>query len=134
MDPMKDDFWTQYEIKQRTLLRPFRFKEMVNQKSSLLTKLTTQPMMFNSSLGRILRRFIATADSSSPATTRTKSSNRSTVDVPSLTLLSKAEKERLLHQNSLRESRISSVKNRLSLIPRLLRKLSKTISQISEER
>ena len=35
--------------------------------------LTTQPTMYNSSYGRILRHFITTADSSSPATTKTES-------------------------------------------------------------
>ena len=34
MDPMKDDFWTQLGTRQRTLLRPYHFKAMVNQKSS----------------------------------------------------------------------------------------------------
>ena len=73
MDPMKDDFWTQLGTRQRTLLRPYHFKAMVNQKSSLLTKRTAQPTMYNSSYGRILRHFITTADSSSPVTTKTES-------------------------------------------------------------
>jgi len=33
---MKDDFWTRYGTKQKTLLRPYHFKELVNTKSSSL--------------------------------------------------------------------------------------------------
>ena len=48
---------------------------MQNTKSSLLMRQITHPMMYNSSYGHLLRSLLATADSSSPATTKTKSSN-----------------------------------------------------------
>ena len=86
MDPMKDDFWTRYGTKQRTLLRPSHFKRLLNTKSSSLMRQITQGTMYNSSYGQILRHFITTADSSSPATTKTKSLNHFTPDVPSLIL------------------------------------------------
>ena len=117
---------------QRTLLRPFRFKEMVNQKSSLLTNdNTTNDVQLL--LRRILSvscncRFIFTCNYKN----KIIEPLHSRCAVFDFTF--KGRERRLLHQNSLRESRISSVKNRLSLIQRLLRKLSKTISQISEER
>jgi len=99
MDLTKDDFWTRYGTKQRILRRPYHFKQMENQKLSSLTKQITQPMMYNSSYGQTLRRIITTADSSSPAITKTKSSNPSTVDVPSLTSQSTEKKRQLLRGN-----------------------------------
>ena len=133
-DPMRDDSLILSETMRRISLRPYRLRQILNTKSSSLTKQITQPQMYNLPYGRLLRSLLATVDSSSPATTKTKSLNHSIQDAPSLTFLSKEEKELLLHQNSLRESRKSFVKKKLSLIPRLLQKLSKTISQISEER
>jgi hypothetical protein len=92
-DPTKDVSWILYETRQRTLLRPFRFKELIDTKSSLSMKLITQATTYNSCYGRILRHFIATADSSSPATTRIKSSNPSIPGVLWLTSHSKGNKK-----------------------------------------
>ena len=85
MDPMRDDSWTRYGTKPRISLRPSHYLHLTqNTKSSLLTRQTTQPTTYNSSYGQILRRFITTVDSSSPVTTKTRSSNPSTVDAPVL--------------------------------------------------
>ena len=50
-------------------------RQLLNTKSSSLMRQITQPMTYNSSYGHLLRSLVATADSSSPATTKTKSSN-----------------------------------------------------------
>jgi hypothetical protein len=71
-------------VSQRILHRPSHFLLMHSTKSSLLTKLTTRPTMYSSSYGQILRHFIVTADSYLPAISKTKSSNHSTLGVPSL--------------------------------------------------
>ena len=69
-DPMKDDSLILSETMRRISLRPSRFHQLQNTKSSSLMKQITQPMMYNSSYGRLLRSFMVTADSSSPATTK----------------------------------------------------------------
>lgn len=69
-DPMKDDFLIPSEIMRKTLLRPYRLRQILNTKSLSLTKLTTHPTMYNSYYGRLLRSSLAIADSSSPATTK----------------------------------------------------------------
>ena len=74
-DPMKDDSSIPSEILRRISLRPSRFLQLQNTKSSSLMRQITQPMMYNSSYGRLLRSLVATADSSLPATSKTKFSN-----------------------------------------------------------
>jgi len=86
MDPMKDDSLIPSEIMRKTLLRPYRLRQILNTRSLSLMKLTTHPTMYNSSYGRLLRSSLAIADSSLPATTKTKSLNPSIPDVPSLSL------------------------------------------------
>ena len=83
-DPMRDDSWILSETLRKTSLRPSHFLQLQNTKSSSLMRQITQPTMFNSSYGRLLRSLVATADSSSPATSKTKSSNHSTPDAPVL--------------------------------------------------
>jgi hypothetical protein len=73
------------DLLQKISLRPSHFKQLVDTKSSSSTKLITQQTTYNSYLGRLQRSFLATADSSLPATSKTKSSNPSTVDAPVLT-------------------------------------------------
>ena len=51
------------------------FKQLQNTKSSSLMRQITQPMMYNSSYGRLLRSLVTTADSSLPVTSKTKFSN-----------------------------------------------------------
>ena len=75
MDPMRDDSWILSETMRRISLRPYRFKQLQNTKSSSLMKQITRPMMYNSAYGHLLRSLLATADLSSPVTTKTKSSN-----------------------------------------------------------
>ena len=75
MGPMRDDSWILSETMRRISLRPYRFKQLQNTKSSSLMRQITPPTMYNSAYGRLLRSLLATADSSLPATTKTKSSN-----------------------------------------------------------
>ena len=85
MDPMKDDSWILSETLRKTSLRPSRFLQLQNTKSSSLMRQITQPMMYNSSYGRLLRNLVVTADSSLPVTSKIKSLNPYTRDVPVLT-------------------------------------------------
>ena len=80
-DPTKVDSSILSEIMRKTSLRPSHFLQMLNTKSSSLTKQITQPMMYNSSCGLLLRNLVGIAGSSSPVTTKTKSLNLSTPDV-----------------------------------------------------
>src|SRR5210317_158987 len=106
-DPTKGVSWILYGTRPRTSLRPFHLRDLLNTKSSSLTKQTIPVMMFNSYYGRILRHFIATADSFSPATTRTKSLNLSIPDVQSSTSPSKESKEFNLQVVSYNDSKQS---------------------------
>ena len=74
-DRMRDASLIRSEILQKISLRPYHFRQLLDTKSSSSTRLITQQTMYNSYLGRLQRSFLATADSSSPATSRTKSSN-----------------------------------------------------------
>ena len=91
MDPMKGGSWILSEIMRRTLLRPFRLRQLLNTKSSSSMRQITHPMMYNSYLGHLLRNLPVTVDSSSPAITRTKFLNPSIPVVPSLNLASKVK-------------------------------------------
>ena len=119
-DPMRVDSSTLSEIMQRTSLRPFHFHQLLNTKSSLLMKQIIQPAMFNSSYGHLLRSLVATADSSSPATTKTKSSNHSIPDVPSLILESRPKTNQNLLQSSLKGSKRSWIKRKLKQMIKFL--------------
>ena len=77
----------------RTLLRPFRFRQMLDTKSSSSMKQITQGTTYNSSYGQILRRFITTVGSFSHVTTKIRSLNPSTRDVPLSSLESKEEEK-----------------------------------------
>ena len=88
-DPTRDDSWTLSGIMRRTSLRPYRFRQLLNTKSSSLMRQITRPQMYNSPYGHLLRNLLVIADSSSPATTKTKSSVPSTPDVQSSTSHSK---------------------------------------------
>ena len=114
MDLMKEDFSTQYGTRQRTLLRPFHFKQLANTKLSSLTSVIIQPMMYNSSYGQILRHFMATADLSSPVTTKTKSSNHFTPDVPLSSLVLSPRTDQKSQQSSSKGSKRSWIKRKLS--------------------
>ena len=103
----------------RISLRPSHYLHLTQStKSSLLTRLTTQPTTYNSSYGQILRRFITTVDSSSPVTTKTKLSNLSTLDVPVLSLESKEKRNNRLLQDSSNVSKKSWIQKVLNMITR----------------
>ena len=117
-DPMKDDSSIPSEIMRKTLLRPYRLRQILNTRSLSLTKLTTHPMMYNSYYGRLLRSSLAIADSSLPATTKTKSSNPSIPDVPSLSLESKEKNVKESQHNSSNASDKSWMQKVLNMITR----------------
>ena len=75
MDRMRDASLIRSEILQKISLRPSHFRRLLDTKSSSSTKVITQQTTYNSYYGRLLRSFMATADSSLPATSKTKSSN-----------------------------------------------------------
>ena len=102
----------------KTSLRPYRFKQLVDTKSSSLMKQITQPTMYNSSYGRLLRSLVAIAGLSSPVTTKTKLSNHSTPDVPSLSLESKEKNVKELPHHSSIESEPSWIRKVLNMITR----------------
>ena len=56
-------------------LRPYHFRQLLDTKSSSSMRRITQQTAYNSYLGRLQRSFLATAGLSSPATSKTKSSN-----------------------------------------------------------
>ena len=99
MDPMRDVFSIRSETMRNLSLRPSRFLQMQNTKSSSLMRQITRPMMYNSSYGRLLRSLLVTVDSSSPAITKTKSLNLSIPVVPSLNLESVENKSNSLPHN-----------------------------------
>ena len=84
----------------------------------IIDEATTQPTMYNSSLGRLLRSLVATVDSSSPVTTKTESSNRYTVDVPSLISQSPKRTNLQSQHSSLNVSKKSWLQRVLNLITR----------------
>ena len=75
MDPTRDASLIRSEILQKISLRPYHFRQMLDTKSSSSMRRITQQTTYNSYLGRLQRSFLATADSSLPATSKTKSSN-----------------------------------------------------------
>ena len=91
---------------------------MLNTKSSSLMRQTTHPMTFNSSYGRLLRSLLGTAGSSSPVTTKIKSLNPCTRDVPSLSLESKEKIDKPLPPSSSNVSKKSWMQKVLNMITR----------------
>ena len=128
-DPTKGVSWILYETKQKTLLRPSHLRDLLNTKSSSSMRLITQETTYNSFCGRILRHFIATADSSSPATTRTKSSNLFTLDVQSSTSQSKGSNEFNLQEVFSNVYKRSLIRKGSSTIKRSLRNWYRSTSQ-----
>src|SRR6056300_1654826 len=90
----------------------------LNTRSSSLTKLTTRPMMYNSSYGRLLRSLLATVDSSSLVTTRTRFSSLSIPVAPSWTSPLKEKSASPLPRNSSSDSKKSWLQKVLNLITR----------------
>ena len=133
MDQMKDDSLILSETMRRISLRPSRFRQILNTKSSSLTKLTTQPQMYNSVLGRLLRSSLAIADSSSPATTKTKSLNLSIPVVLSLNLESVENKNNSLPHNFSSDSKKFWDLSTLNMTTKLSSNSSTNTSQTGEE-
>ena len=117
-DPMRDDSSILSERMRRISLRPSRFLQLQNTKSSSLMRQITPPMMYNSAYGRLLRSLLKTADSFSPATTRTKSLSPCTPDVQSSTLESRERNVKRLPRNSSNVSKKSWVQKVLNMITR----------------
>ena len=118
MDPMKDDFLIPSEILRKTSLRPSRLHRLLNTKSSSLMRQITRPMMYNSSYGHLLRSLVATADSSSPATSKTKSSSPSTPGARVLIFPPIPKANQNLHPSSLSASKKSWIQKVLNMITR----------------
>ena len=133
MDPMRDVFSIRSETMRNLSLRPSRFLQMQNTKSSLLMRQITRPMMYNSSYGRLLRSLLVTADSSSPATTKTKSLNLSIPVVLSLNLESVENKNNSLPHNFSSDSKKFWDLSTLNMTTKLSSNSSTNTSQIGEE-
>jgi hypothetical protein len=129
-DPTKDVSWILYGTKRRTSLRPSHLRDLLNTKSSSSMRQITQATTYNSYYGRILRHFITTADSSSPATIRTKLLNLFTPDVQSLTSPSKGSKEFNLREVSFSDFNQSWTRKGLNMIKKSLLNLYQNTSQI----
>ena len=99
-DQMKDDSLIQSEITPKTSHQQFPSHLIVDIKSLSSTRQTTPPQMSSSYLEHLSRNFPQTVDSSSPATTRTKSLNPSTPGVQSLNLESQQNKNQQSLLNS----------------------------------
>jgi hypothetical protein len=115
-DPTKVDSLILSETMRRTSLRPYRLRQLLNTKSSSLMKQITQPTTYNSSYGRLLRNLVAIADSSSLATTKTKSLNLSTHAVRLLNFLSQIKIDQKLRHDSLSEYAKSWLKRTLDMM------------------
>ena len=120
MDPMKGDSLIPSETMRRTSLQPFRLHQLQNTKSSSLMRQITQPTTFNSSYGRLLRSLVATADSSSPATIKTKLLNLFTPAAPSSSLESKERNDKKLQHLSSNVSKLSWMKKVLNMNNKVL--------------
>jgi len=132
-DPTRVDSLILSETMRKTSLRPSHFRKMLNTKSSSLTKQITRGTTFNSSLGRLLRSLLVIADSSLPATTKTKSSNPSIPDVPSLNFLSKEKKRSSWRDSSSSVYKTSWMRRASDMIRKSLQNSLTSTSQISEE-
>ena len=92
--------------------------------------LITQQTTYNSYLGRLLRSFMATADSSSPATTKTKSSNHFIPVAQWLSSELEENKNLQSRPSSSNDSKTSSTPKELSMTTKSLSNSSTNTSQI----
>ena len=127
---MKDGFWTQLEIKPKTLHQLFPL--WVVPKSSSLMRQITQRTMYNSYLGHLLRSSIPTVDSYSRVTLRTRSSNHSTHVVRLQILVSMVRRSSTQQHISSREYRAYSQNRRWNQIPKFQQHWFKNISLTSD--
>merc|ERR1711965_868888 len=89
--------------------------------------------MYNSSYGRLLRSLVATADSSLPATSKTKSLNHSIPVVPSLNFPSPESKNQPLPLHSLKEYKPSWIRRVLDMSKKFLSNSLTNASQTGDE-
>ena len=132
-DPMRGDSWILSETMRKTSLRPSRFRQLQNTKSSSLMRQITQPMMYNSSYGRLLRSLVGTADSSSLATLKTKLSNHFIPVAQWLNSELGESKNQQLQQPSTNESNKFSMQKESSTTTKSLSNLSTNTSQTGDE-
>jgi len=130
---MRDVFSIRSETMRRISLRPSAFRQLLNTKSSSLTKLTTRPQMYNSPYGRLLRSLLVTADLSSPVTIKTKSYLPSILDVPSSTSPSKEKTELNSPVSSSKDSNRSWIKKLLDMTQKFLQNSSTNTSLTGDE-
>jgi hypothetical protein len=108
----------------KILHRPYHYLADQNTKSSLLTKLTTQPQMYNSLYGQTLRHFMVTVGLFSPVTTKTNSSNPCTPGVQWLTFPSQEKKRNNWQEPSTTVSGLYLRKKAYNMIQRFFPKSS----------
>jgi hypothetical protein len=132
-DPTKVDSLILSETLRKTLLRPSHFRQLLNTKSSSLMRQITQPTMYNSSYGRLLRSLVVTVGSSSPATSRTKSLNPSTPVARLLSLELEENKNLPSLHNSSKESKRSWIRRVLNMSQKFLSNSLTNISPIGDE-
>ena len=129
-DLTRGDSWTLSGTMRRTSLRPYHFLRLQNTKSSSLMRLITQPQMYNSPYGLLLRNLLVTADSSSPVITRTRSSLPSIPGVQSSTLPSREKTDKNWPPSSSNDSNKSWIKSLLDMTQRFLSSSSRNIFPI----
>ena len=128
MDPMKGGSWILSETMRKTSLRPSRLQQLRSIKSSSLMRQITQPQMYNSPYGHLLRSLLGTVDLSSPVTTRTRSSLPSIPGVPSLTSPSKEKTDKFLQDSSSKDSNKSWIQRLLNMSQKFLQNSATSIS------
>ena len=99
-------------------LRPYHFRQLLDTKSSSSMRQITQQTTYNSYYGRLLRSFMAIADSSSPVTSRIKFSNPFTPEPQSSSLESTVSKNQQSPPPSSSESKKSWIQKALNMITR----------------
>ena len=133
MDPMKGGSWILSETMRRTSLRPSRLRQLLNTKSSSLMRQITQPTMYNSSYGHLLRNLVATADLSSLVTTKTKLSNPSIPVAPLWSFPLQESKNQELQQSFSQDFSLSSPTKESSSTTKFSLNSSTSTSQTGEE-
>ena len=119
-DQTKEDFLTPLETVQRTLRQQSRSPLMPDIKSSSLMRQTIPRPTYNSSLERLLRSSQETADLSSPAIIKIKSSSHSTPGVLWSSFPSKVKRNQRSKRSSLSDLTLSWTVNGAKVIRKFL--------------
>ena len=133
MDRMKDGFSTLFGTTQRTSHLPSLLRASQSIKSSSSTRQTIPLPTYNSFLERVLRNSQTTADSSLPATTKTKSLSPSIRDVQSSSSPLQENKNQQSLDNSSADLRPSWTTSGLKLIKKSSQNSSTNTSPTGEE-